>query len=147
MPKKSDPKAQKRPTGRPVGWRKEVNLELLKRMASRHSTFEEMSACLGVSEVTLRKNYMKIIEEAKGGGSLSIRDWQFRIMEKNSAQMAIWLGRVILKQNPDGDGLSADQTSNLTKLTDTIAQARAEDCPSHAQSNSTESKSDSSSDN
>lgn len=129
MPKKSDPKASKRPTGRPVGWRKEINLELLKRMASRHSTYEEMAACLGCSINNLRNNYLHIIEEAQAEGKMQIRDHQFRMMEKNSTPMAIWLGRVILKQNPDADGLSQDQTSNLSKFTDTIAQVRAEDAP------------------
>lgn len=137
MPKKRDPKEPKRPPGRPF---KEVNLELLKRMAARHCTMKEMADCLGITAETLHNNYSTIIDEAKSRGKLDLRDHQWRIMEKGSADMAKWLGRAILGQNEGVGGVTDQQMDNLTKLTDTIAQARAEDSPSHEQSNSTESK-------
>ena len=91
---------------------------------------EEMAACLGVHVDTLRDNYFQVIEEERGRGKLEIRDSQFRMMKKNSTQMGIWLGRVILGQNPDGGGLSSDQTGALEAFTDSIDRAREEDSPS-----------------
>lgn len=129
-------KGEKPKPGRPF---KEINLELLKRMAARHSTMEEMADCLGCSTMTLRTNYLQVIQEEKARGKLSLRDHQWKILEKGSADMAKWLGRCVLGQNEGVSGVTEVQLDNLTKLTDTIAQARAEDSPSPPESNSTES--------
>lgn len=136
MPKKIPAQTEKPKRGRPF---KEINIELLKRMAARHSTMEEMADCLGITSETLRNNYLEVITEARGRGKLELRDLQWKIAEKGSSDMAKWLGRAILKQNENATGITEDQQSNLTDLTDTIQRAREEDSQSLEQSSSTES--------
>jgi hypothetical protein len=96
-------------------------------MAARHSTMEEMADCLGITSETLRNNYLEVITEARGRGKLELRDLQWRIAEKGSADMAKWLGRAILKQNESSTALNEDQTSALSEFTDSIDRAREAD--------------------
>src|SRR6185436_20789626 len=110
--------------GRPF---KEINVELLKRMAARHSTIQEMADCLGVTSETLSNNYSAVITEARGKGKLELRDLQWKIAEKGSADMAKWLGRAILKQNEAATTLTEGQTGALDAFTDSIDRAREED--------------------
>jgi transcription initiation factor TFIIIB Brf1 subunit/transcription initiation factor TFIIB len=124
MPKKIPAQTEKPKRGRPF---KEINIELLKRMAARHSTMEEMADCLGITSETLRNNYLEVITEARGRGKLELRDLQWRIAEKGSADMAKWLGRAILKQNESSTALNEDQTSALSEFTDSIDRAREAD--------------------
>jgi hypothetical protein len=125
MPKKTPQPLQKPKRGRPF---KEINVELLKRMAARHSTYEEMAHCLGCSEAVLRDNYQTLIREEKAGGKLSLRDHQWKILEKGSADMAKWLGRAILRQN-EGTEIDENRASTLTGFTEAIDRAREEDSP------------------
>lgn len=124
MPKKVDPNKPKRPACRPF---KDINVELLKRMAQRHCTYKEMADCLGCTEMTLRNRYFSLIEEQKGQGKLNLRDAQWRILDKGSSDMAKWLGRSILKQNEGDTSMTDVQHANLSAYTDSIDQARQED--------------------
>lgn len=144
MPKKIPVPTVKPKRGRPF---KEINIELLKRMAARHSTLDEMADCLGCTKVTLLNNYYTIIQEGRAQGKLNLRDHQWRILEKGSADMAKWLGRAILKQNESSNALTEEQNSSLSAFTESIDRAREEDSQSRPESSSRVARSDSSSDN
>ena len=83
------------PEGRP---RKKIDVEMLGKLASFQCTMEEMADILECSVDLLEMRYSDVIKAAKSKGKASLRRQQWRIAEEGSATMAIFLGKVILKQ-------------------------------------------------
>lgn len=96
--------------GRPC---KYVDVELLKRLAAIHCTMQEMSDLVGVSVDTLEHKYSETIKEAQSHGKMSLRRLQARLAEDGNAAMAIWLGKVYLKQREEPVAIAQDQQINL----------------------------------
>lgn len=82
--------------GRP---KKQVDVELLKRLAHIHCTMEEMSSILKVSVDTLERRFADVIKEARNGGKMSLRRWQWKMAEKENLGMLVWLGKQYLGQS------------------------------------------------
>lgn len=112
--------SQKPSPGRP---KSDVSEDLVKRYAMAQCTMKEIAAGVGCSVATLERHFAEIIESAKENGKSSIRMHQFRIMaKKDSAPMAMWLGKEYLGQGKQA-GTSTDM-SHLDNFVDAIAEER-----------------------
>ena len=82
--------------GRP---RKDVDTELLYKLATIHCTMKEMVDIIGVSEDTLKRRFAGIIDKGKAEGKMRLRRKQVEVAMKGNAVMLIWLGKQILSQS------------------------------------------------
>lgn len=68
-------------------------------LAKIHCTSEEIANIVGCSVDTLERGYAEIIKKGRDEGKSCLRRHQMRLItECNSTAMAIWLGKVYLKQ-------------------------------------------------
>ena len=95
-PAKAPPKKNK--GGRPKGAVKEVNMELVRELASIGCTMPEISACAKVSIDTLERRCMTTIKEGQAEGKQSLRHHQFQVATAGNPTMLIWLGKQYLEQ-------------------------------------------------
>jgi hypothetical protein len=91
---------EKREPGRPP---KDIDWELVKKLAQIACTDEEIAAIVGVSHETLvrRKREPEIAEmilQARSKGKASLRRIQYQLAENGNAAMAIFLGKNWLGQ-------------------------------------------------
>ncbi len=82
--------------GRP---KKEIDMQVVGKLASIMCTQEEIANYLEVNVRTLQRNkeFCRIYKKHQDEGKMSLRRWQFKHAEKNPA-MAIYLGKVLLGQ-------------------------------------------------
>lgn len=82
--------------GRP---KKEIDYQLVEKLANIQCTQEEIASFLEVSVRTLQRDeeFCRIYKKGQENGKMSLRRIQFKIAEKNST-MAIWLGKQYLGQ-------------------------------------------------
>jgi len=96
--------------GRP---KKEINYEMVKKLANIHCTQKEIASVLDLSVKTLQRDeefcriYNKGIEEGKS----ALRRMQWRSAEAGSDRMLIFLGKQYLGQSNKMDMQIADTTS------------------------------------
>jgi hypothetical protein len=83
--------------GRP---RKKIDWEMVKRMAGRGCTPEEMALFIGVSEPTLRsyENFFVIYKDAYVRGNIEIRRIQHEVALEGNVPMLKFLGKARLGQ-------------------------------------------------
>ena len=81
--------------GRP---RKQIDTELLHKLASIHCTMKEMVDIMGVSEDTLKRRFSGIIDKGKAEGKMRLRRKQIEVAMQGNAVMLIWLGKQMLGQ-------------------------------------------------
>jgi hypothetical protein len=89
---------EKHPGGRP---KKEVDFEMVKRLAAVMCTIEEIAAVLGVSVDTLERRgerFRQALAEGQAQGRASLRRIQFETAKKGNATMQVWLGKQYLEQ-------------------------------------------------
>lgn len=91
----SEEKTIKKKGGRP---RKEIDTELLYKLAQIHCTMKEMVDILGVSEDTLKRRFSGIIDKGKAEGKMRLRRKQIEVAMQGNAVMLIWLGKQMLGQ-------------------------------------------------
>ena len=90
-------------TGRP---KKEIDQKVFENLCGLQCTLQEICDFFSVSEPTLEtfcKNtygttFLKVFEEKRAGGKVSLRRMQWRLAERNAA-MAIFLGKNYLQQH------------------------------------------------
>ena len=95
-------------------------LDQVRNMASYMCTKGEIATVIGCSHSTINRSEeaCKAFEEGVALAKQTIRKTQFDIAVKlNSAQMAMWLGKVYLKQDRDDD---EDESNNPLPLTDIV---------------------------
>lgn len=82
--------------GRP---KKEIDYEIVERLAHIFCTKEEIACILGVDPSTLYadKIFQDTYKKGREGGKMSLRRMQMKLAEKNTA-MAVWLGKQYLGQ-------------------------------------------------
>lgn len=99
------------PAGRP---KKEIDYEIVKKLANIQCTQPEIASVLEVSLRTLQRDekFSEIYEEAKETGKASLRRIQWKHAEKSSA-MAIFLGKQYLGQK---DNLEVSNTEEINKV-------------------------------
>lgn len=118
--------------GRP---KKEIDYELVSKLAHIFCTKEEIAAILDVNPTTLYANsvFQDVYKKGREGGKASLRRIQMNLAEKNTA-MAVWLGKQYLGQkdlptdessprvlvvadvptDDNGDNLPLDSTARVT---------------------------------
>jgi hypothetical protein len=95
-------------------------LDQVKNMASYMCTKGEIATIIGCSHSTINRSELAQLayEQGVAMAKQTIRKTQFDIAIKlNSSQMAMWLGRVYLKQDRDDDD---DESNNPLPLTDIV---------------------------
>lgn len=101
--------------GRP---KKEIEPELVYKLAQIQCTIEEIASVVGVNASTISRNFAGEIAKGRAEGKISLRRSQFKLSE-NNATMAIWLGKNWLGQsdNPTtGDPVERSQgMANMIK--------------------------------
>ena len=86
----------KKKVGRP---KKEIDEELLFKLATIHCTMKEMVDILGVSEDTLKNNFSGIIDKGKAEGKTRLRRKQMEVALEGNPTMLIFLGKAMLGQS------------------------------------------------
>jgi hypothetical protein len=80
--------------GRP---KKDIDPELVRRMASIQCTTPEIAAALGVSEDTIERRFAGILKVGREHGKTSLRRHMWKAAtEKGNITMMIWLSKNIL---------------------------------------------------
>ena len=87
---------EKSKVGRP---KKEIDEELLFKLATIHCTMKEMVDILGVSEDTLKNNFSGIIDKGKAEGKTRLRRKQMEVALEGNPTMLIFLGKAMLGQS------------------------------------------------
>lgn len=82
--------------GRP---KKEIDYEVVEKLASIQCTQEEIANFLNLSVRTLQRDeeFCRLYKKGQDNGKMSLRRTQFKLAEKNPS-MAIWLGKQYLGQ-------------------------------------------------
>ena len=79
--------------------KKEIDEELLYKLAQIHCTMREMSDIIGVSQDTLKRRYADIIDKGKSEGKMRLRRKQIEVAMSGNHTMLIWLGKQMLGQS------------------------------------------------
>ena len=101
--------------------KKEIDLELLYKLANIHCTIKEMVDILGVSEDTLRrrKDLAGIIAKGKSDGKMRLRRKQVEVAMSGNHTMLIWLGKNMLGQS---DSPVQEEDINILPWSDDAAE-------------------------
>ncbi len=88
--------------GRP---KKEIDYELVGKLAAIQCTQEEIATILGISRQTLLKDeeFLYIYSSKKEAGRSSLRRMQWKTAESGNPTMQIWLGKQWLGQSDKQD--------------------------------------------
>lgn len=115
--------------------KREINFNLVKKLAEIQCTIKEIAHVLEIPESTLksRPDFMEFYNKHKENGKISLRRKQWRLADTNVA-MAIWLGKQYLDQReptipiglatlPEFENMSDEQLvefirNNLQKIMD-----------------------------
>lgn len=76
--------------GRP---KKEVNVELLRKMASEDCTVAEIGAALGCHKDTIYARFSDVLREGRDQGNCSLKRKMFELAMSGNVQMLIWLSK------------------------------------------------------
>ena len=105
--------------GRP---RIEVDIEILKNLASIGCPDYEIASVLNVSAKTLRRNYADIIDQSKEKGKASLRKKMFdKAIKKDNTHMQIWLSKNYLGMK------DRTQTESIVEPLPLIIDAKADE--------------------
>jgi hypothetical protein len=88
---------EKRPI-KPSAKIKEIDRDLVWRLACMQSTVKEIADVVGVSEDSIKRHFADLIEKGKSVGKKSLRRAQFEKALNGDARMLVWLGRQYLSQ-------------------------------------------------
>lgn len=100
------------PAGRP---KKEIDYDVVDKLASIQCTEEEIANVLNVSVRTLQRDeeFCRVYKKGLDNGKMSLRRIQFKLAEKNPT-MALWLGKQYLGQR-DNPIEATDESLNHVK--------------------------------
>ena len=79
--------------------KKEIDEELLYKLATIHCTMKEMVDIIGVSEDTLKRRYAGIIAKGKAEGKMRLRRKQIEVAMSGNPALLIFLGKAMLGQS------------------------------------------------
>jgi len=86
---------EKKPVGRP---RKQLDTELIEKLASIFCTNEEIASVVECHPDTLADNFSEYIKKGKEKGKMSLRRRQYEKAMSGHSTMLIWLGKQYLGQ-------------------------------------------------
>lgn len=83
--------------GRP---KKVIDYDTVEKLASIMCTQEEIASYLDISVRTLQrdKEFCRIYKKGLDKGKMSVRRYQYKLLEAGNATMGIWLGKQYLEQ-------------------------------------------------
>lgn len=83
--------------GRP---KKELDYELIEKLAMIQCTQEEIASCLKVNVSTLKRDerFCTLFKQGQEQGKMSLRRWQYDAAKKGNSAILIWLGKQYLGQ-------------------------------------------------
>ena len=90
---------------------KPLDPKQIELLAGVGCTVDEIAASLDVSDVTLRKRFLPVIEKGREKMRASLRRKQVEIAMRGDRTMLIWLGKQLLGQT---DRMETELTGTLT---------------------------------
>lgn len=82
---------------------KQVDAEVVRKLAQIHCTTEEIASVCGVSKDTIERRFMDILQDGRAKGRASLRRLQWDAAQKGNITMMIWLGKQLLDQRDKRD--------------------------------------------
>lgn len=86
----------KKPVGRP---KKEIDTDMVEKLASIFCTNEEIAEIVGCHRDTLADNFSAYIKKGREHGKMSLRRKQYEKAMTGNTTMLIWLGKQFLGQS------------------------------------------------
>lgn len=86
---------EKRKVGRP---KKELDTDMIEKLASIFCTNEEISTIVGCHPDTLADNFSEYLKKGRDKGKMSLRRMQWEKAQTGNTTMLIWLGKQMLGQ-------------------------------------------------
>ena len=86
---------EKKPVGRP---KKELETNLIEKLASIFCTNQEISTIVGCHPDTLADNFSEYLKKGRDQGKTSLRRMQWEKAQSGNTTMLIWLGKQMLGQ-------------------------------------------------
>lgn len=104
--------------------KKEIDYEVVEKLASIQCTQEEIANFLEISVRTLQRDdeFCRIYKKGMDNGKMSLRRTQFKLAEKNTS-MAIFLGKQYLGQR---DVIETDNTHEINKVEELLSKIEKE---------------------
>tara|TARA_R100001463_G_scaffold76347_8_gene130456 strand:- start:7243 stop:7554 length:312 start_codon:yes stop_codon:yes gene_type:complete len=94
----------------PIKKHYKLDVDLIKKLATIHCTYQEIAEIVGTSVSTLEKRYKSIIEKGRSEGKKSLRRKQMEVaLDKGDVRMLIWLGRNLLDQKDSPENTENNQ--------------------------------------
>ena len=102
--------------------KKEIDYDLVKKLAEIQCTQEEISSILDISVRTLQrdKEFGRIFNMSKESGKMWLKRWQFKRAEQGSDRMLIWLGKQYLGQRDVIESNNTHEVEDLSALVDLL---------------------------
>ena len=102
--------------------KKEIDYDLVKKLAEIQCTQEEISSILDISVRTLQrdKEFCRIFNMSRENGKMSLKRWQFKRAEQGSDRMLIWLGKQYLGQRDVIESNNTHEVEDLSALVDLL---------------------------
>ena len=85
----------KKKVGRP---KKELDTNMIEKLASIFCTNEEISTIVGCHSDTLADNFSEYLKKGRDKGKMSLRRMQWEKAQTGNTTMLIWLGKQMLGQ-------------------------------------------------
>ena len=104
--------------------KKEIDYEVVEKLASIQCTQEEIANFLNLSVRTLQRDeeFCRIYKKGMDNGKMSLRRIQFKLAEKNTS-MAIFLGKQYLGQR---DVIEQDNSKEIAKVEELLSKIEKE---------------------
>ena len=77
----------------------DIDVKEVEKLAKYGCTNIEIADFFGCDESLLRKSYSEFLAKGRVGGKIRLRKLQWRLAQRGSVPMAIWLGKQILGQS------------------------------------------------
>src|SRR5210317_774714 len=97
---------EKRKVGRP---KKELDTNMIEKLASIFCTNEEISTIVGCHSDTLADNFSEYLKKGRDKGKMSLRRMQWEKAQSGNTTMLIWLGKQMLGQK---DKIETSENNN-----------------------------------
>ena len=104
--------------------KKEINYEMVEKLASIQCTQQEIATFLDLSVRTLQRDeeFCRLYKKGQENGKMSLRRIQFKLAEKNTS-MAIFLGKQYLGQRDVPEEDNEDVTRQAKEVIVSIKKA------------------------
>jgi hypothetical protein len=109
--------------------KKNIDPELVEKLASIFCTMEDMSLILDCSVDTLERRFAEVIKKGRSKSKASLRRKQYEVAQSGNVTMLIWLGKQHLDQSDKREETVKDVTDyskNQLPTMELIKLARGE---------------------